>query len=238
MRKLLLITALLLAATALTRAQLYTGLEGLMHTPTAEMFARGSGRVGMSYLDRDFVATRFGQECHAYSVAYTPLDWAEASFTGIVRKTGNTVYQDRMMSFKLRPLEEGKWWPAIVLGSNDPLTTVHTSSDQDNNGHNANVFLAVSKHFFAKGQLGVHAGARYYIKKSNRKWNGIFAGVSYRPAPWARVMAEWDGNEVNVGADVKLFKFLHLQGMTMLRGTKPEDWSNFCLGITFEINHL
>ena len=53
--------------------------------------------------------------------------------------------QDRSIFLKVRPLKEGKWWPSIVFGAQDPLgSAVYTKLY-------SNVYFAASKHINIPG---------------------------------------------------------------------------------------
>lgn len=232
MKKLLLVTALLSLATVRITAQQYTGLEGLLHCPSADMHGKGTGRISLAHLDRNTMPEHYSSDITAYSLAYSPFDWAEISFTGLVRNVGGIVYQDRMTSVKFRPLKEGGWWPSVVLGSNDPLSTVKTSADTDGNNSMCNFYLALSKHFGTKaGTIGVHAAYRRFRKTANTRWNGFVGGLTFSPCfyPDARISAEYDGAGFNLGADIKLFKHISLQAICY-------GMRYFNCGICFEIN--
>lgn len=232
MKKLLLVTALLSLATVRITAQQYTGLEGLLHCPSADMHGKGTGRISLAHLDRNTMPEHYSSDITAYSLAYSPFDWAEISFTGLVRNVGGIVYQDRMTSVKFRPLKEGGWWPSVVVGSNDPLSTIKSSADDEENNHMCNVYIALSKHYDINiGTLGLHAAYRRFRKTVNDKWNGAVGGLTFSPCffPEARIVGEYDGNGFNAGADVKLFKHISLQAICY-------EMKYFNCGICFEAN--
>jgi len=214
-------------------AQYFTGLPGLLHTPSAEMDERGTARISFFRLDDSFIPSSYGVNSYSYSIAFAPYDWMEASFTGIVRKPSSVVYQDRMISLKLRPLKEGRFCPAVVLGTIDPLSTIKTGSDDNSNNHFSNYYISAAKHFNAAGEWGIHLSYRYFTKTINKQWNGLVGGINYNPsfAPFVRLAAEYDGCYVNVGMDALLFRHLRVQALL-------QDFKRFCCGIGFELNLL
>ena len=232
MRKALLVIFALTALVSGISAQQYTGLEGLLHCPSADMHLKGTGRIALSFLNRNALPEHYQYNVTAYSLAYSPFDWAEISFTGLVRNAGGTIYQDRMASVKFRPLKEDKWWPSVVIGTNDPLSTIKTTADSEENNMMCNFYLALSKHIGTKaGTIGFHAAYRKFRKTVNTKWNGIVGGVTFSPCfyPDARLVAEYDGAGFNVGGDIRFFKFLSLQAICY-------GMRYFNCGICFEIN--
>ena len=69
------------------------------------------------------------------------------------------------------------------------------------------------------------------MKNYNSKWNGVVGGITYNPslARSLRVIAEYTGNEVNIGADCLLWKHLLLQA-TLQNG------KYFSGGVCFQTN--
>ena len=69
--------------------------------------------------------------------------------------------QDRSVSLRLRPLKEGKWWPSVVIGSNDLLTTGELNPFLDSGGNRyfSSVYAVGTKHFgFYGHDIGVTVG--------------------------------------------------------------------------------
>lgn len=232
MRKFLIVIFVLAAAAVQMPAQQYTGLEGLLHCPSADMHGKGTGRVSLSYLNRNAMPEHYLNDIFAYSLAYSPFDWAEISFTGLVRKVESIVYQDRMASVKFRPLKENKWWPSVVIGCNDPLSTIRTTAEEEGNNMMCNFYVAISKHFETKaGTIGLHTAYRRFKKTVNTKWNGIVGGLTFSPCFYqdARITAEYDGAGFNVGGEIKVLKHFSIQAICY-------GMRYFNCGICFEIN--
>lgn len=74
---------------------------------------------------------------------------------------------------------------------------------------------------------------RYYTRDYNAKWNGIVGGVTFRPSffPQARAIAEWTGNEFQVGVDALLFRHLFIQASL-------KDFKYPNVGLCFQMNLL
>ena len=241
MKKILIILTLFLMSGMEVKAQQYTGMTGLIHTPSAEMEESGTAKIGGYFLNREFTPKPFSfrrKKYHTadYFLSLTPFSWIELAYTCTLQKyqkrdansnivnDGSTrnYYQDRYFSVKVRVLKEGKWWSAIAIGSNDPIGTVTgagSSSEESKTGDGksqyfCNFYVAATKHLSSKaGEWGFHLAYRKYKRDYNRKWNGIVGGITYRPgfAPMLRGIAEYTGNEVNIGADCLLWKHLLVQ---------------------------
>lgn len=240
-------------------SQQYTGLTGLIHTPSAEMNLEGNVRIGAHYMDKHFTPDAFdfqGKYNTAdYYLSITPFSWVELAYTctlqknyrrdshaNIISDENRYYYQDRYFSIKIRPLKEGKWWPAIAVGANDPIGTLgNEGTGRDNvtptNGDGkseyfCNYYIAATKHFaFKAGELGVHAAYRKWKRDFNSKWNGVVGGITYTPsfARNLRTIAEYTGNEVNIGADCLLWKHLLIQASL-------QECRYFSGGICFQMN--
>lgn len=218
-----LIGVLLLTSFSGIRAQEYTGITGMMHVPTAEMAPAGTARVGAFFLNREFTPDRMKDANGKYFtfnhfLAVAPFSWVELSYVCTLLKTAKNHDEaqgigyhgkDRHFCVKLRPLKEGKYWPALAVGVQDPANT-----KEGDNTYFKNYYVAASKHLNWKGhELGVHLTYRYYRSDFNAKWRGVTGGITYRPAfaPNSRAMLEYTGNDVNVAVDCYLWRLLFVQ---------------------------
>lgn len=222
-------------------AQQYNGTTGLIHIPSAEMNKAGTARIGGHFLNKEFTPDAFDFRGKYHTASYylnlTPFSWIELAYTCTLlknyRRTRNGevinsetryYYQDRYFSVKIRPLKEGKWWPAIAIGTNDPIGTFkHKETVPDSEGSTkgdgqslyfCNYYITASKHLPVKiGEWGIHASYRKFKRDYNSKWNGVVGGITFRPAfaPNLRAIAEYDGDDVNAGVDCLLWKHLLLQ---------------------------
>lgn len=220
--------ALLLLCPVGTTAQLYTGTTGLLHTPSAEMNDAGTACIGGYFLNKAFTPAAFTYDgkYHTgdYFLSLTPFSWIELGYTCTLLKNiqddGRVGWgQDRYFSVKVRPLREGKYWPAVAIGSNDPIGTDYKGmldvSHNSKSEYFSNYYVAATKHFdFRAGQLGAHIAYRRFRQDYNGKWNGVTGGVTFRPAfaRNLRALTEYTGHEVNIGLDCLLWRHLLLQG--------------------------
>lgn len=217
---------MLAVATIQSGAQQYIGFEGMIHVPTADMDTVGIARVGAHYLPKRMMPDKMlydGEKFNSLTnyLSITPFKWIEVGYgytlwkmhKNLDKKNKSGFYsKDRYFSVKLQLLKENKWWPSVAVGGND----VWGSSDDGKSGSNyyRNSFASLSKHYsFRDNIFGAHVTYRHWMRSYNHKWQGVVGGVTFQPSFYRplRTMVEWDGNEVNIGADCRLFKYLLIQ---------------------------
>lgn len=245
MKRLLLIAVLVMTA-ALCPAQMYNGMTGYIHIPSAEMNAPGTIRGGAHYINKALMPDRMvcpndegvkeKYNSFSYYINLTPFSWMEVAYTCVSFKMNEPnergyTRKDRHFALKFRPLKEGKYWPALAIGGDDLIG----SSWKNGQWYFANAWISATKHFDIKGhELGLNLGYRYYLADFNKKYNkSPFAAITYRPAfaPDLRFMVEWDGVHVNYGLDAVLFEHLVVQ----LAFT---DGTGFCGGVALQMDLL
>lgn len=235
-------------------AQQYTGMSGLIHVPSADMDDAGAARVGIHFLNKEFTPDSFSNKdgkYHTFShyLSITPFSWVEIGYTCTFQKDiknygseGETkmgyYFKDRYFSVKLQPLKEksDKWWPSIAIGTNDPVgsNNYKTINGRERNMHFSNFYLTATKHLDLKGHnLGFHLAYRHWKRSYNSKWNGLVGGITYQPSfqKDLRLIAEYTGDDVNIGFDWKLWKHLLIQ-------SSLQNGKYFSGGVCFCINLL
>lgn len=244
MRRLVICLLVGLLMVCTIQAQEYTGITGMIHVPTAEMASEGDARIGVSFLNREFMPDMINFEGEKYDsfnhyLAITPFPWIELAYVCTLVKDYKNLdksqkvgyYQkDRFFAVKLRPLKEGRYWPAVAIGTQDPGRTVPDESGDY--AYFQNYYIAATKHWRPGGhELGFHLTYRYYRSDHNRKWNGVVGGVTYRPAfaSNCRALVEYTGNDVNVGVDCLLWKHLFIQAAL-------QNGRYFSGGLRFQMN--
>lgn len=223
-----LIMFLLLVSLLLSRsvtAQQYTGLNGLLHVPSAEMDTVGSTHFGVHALPEYMMpdGILFEGEKYASSSWYltaTPLRWVEVGYNFTLMKFHKNLdknaktgfySKDRYFSLRIQPLYEGRYWPAVVIGGNDVWGQRDGGSKSF---YFRNFYVAASKHLnFSFGEVGAHLAYRKWEKSYNERWNGIVGGLTFRPSFYSplRFIGEYDGDGFNVGTDCLLFRYVQLQ---------------------------
>ena len=193
----------------------------------------------------------------SHYLSITPFSWMEIGYTCTLQK-GKAInidgqvlegaprlrFKDGYFSITIQPLKENKWWPGIAIGSNDPYgTSSRTGTGKENdktvNGDGlsqyfCNFYIAATKHFSLQNQVvGIHLAYRKWKRNYNSKWNGPVGGITFQPSfqKNLRLIAEYTGNEVNIGFDWKLWKHLLLQ-------SSLQDGRYFTGGICFCMNLL
>ena len=122
---------LLLGCSMGVQAQYSMGNTGLLNIPTADMQEAGTFMGGGNYLPNGM--TPFNFNTGNYFVNITFLSFLELSYRCTLLKTtrydGKKGYfqQDRSLSARIRPIKEGKYHPAIVIGTNDPFKDTGTN---------------------------------------------------------------------------------------------------------------
>lgn len=240
---------LFVAWTTMVSAQQYTSMSGLIHVPSAEMDEAGEARIGVHFLNREFTPDEgfdYEGKYHTWNhyLSITPFSWLEIGYTCTLQKAPKGgkesveparvgFYQkDRFFSVKVRPLKEGKYYPAVAIGCNDPSRTI---SDKGGYGrYFMNYYVAMSKHVrLGQHELGGHLAYRHYKVEYNKKWNGVVGGITYRPgfARNLRFIVEYTGDDVNLGFDWKLWKHVLIQ-------SSLQDGKYFSGGVCFCMNLL
>ena len=203
----------------------YNGISGLLNVPSAEADSAGTFRGGFHFLHRDFLPEQMpDKNTMGYTIGITPFRWIEMSYAATLlwmhKKADENekmgfFNEDRRINVKVTPLYEGTYWPAIALGMDDVGRFKNFKTHNSGaNSYFQSLYAVASKHFDIKGyELGAHLAYRYYASDVNRDRRGIAGGVTLRPAFYRplRVVAEWDGVGVNVGADVLLWRHLFIQ---------------------------
>lgn len=225
MRRLYFILMICLLTTTV-RGQQATGLNGLIHVPTADMDTVGMARIGAQFLPHEMVPDAFTLDGEKYNTAsnylsITPFRWIELGYGYTLmkfhknlnpkRQTGYYA-KDRYFSAKIQLIYEDQWWPSIAVGGND----VWGSGEDGKSGSNyyKNYFVAASKHIDYSGHLfGAHVAYRDWYRDYNHRWNGVVGGITYQPAFYQplRAIVEWDGNGVNCGVDCRLYRYFLVQ---------------------------
>lgn len=247
MRWLVCLTFLILPLSAI--AQQYTGMSGLIHVPSADMNQSGDARIGIHFLNKEFTPEeafycrgKYHTTDHYLNI--TPFPWIELGYTCTIMKGSKGAgsdpddigyyHKDRYFSIKIRPVKEQKWWPSVAVGSNDPLT-MHGNGNVEEKSKNqifGNFYIAATKHVNLQGNsLGIHIAYRRWKRKYNAKWNGIVGGVTFQPSfgKNLRLIAEYTGDDINVGADCLLWKHLLLQASL-------QNGKYFTGGVCFQLN--
>lgn len=213
-------------------AQEFSGITGLLNTPTAETDSAGTFRGGMLFLNHHITPANVlcdGEKYNtgSYFFGVSAWNWLEMSIAFTLKKMHKNYRteerigyynQDRRMNIKFRPIKEGEWWPSLAIGAEDLEHFFEKWTKNGGETHFHNYYGVATKHIsIGSSELGVHLGYRYYVSDTNKNRRGFFGGLSFRPAfiHNLRLMADWDGACLNGGADLLLWRHLYIQlGLT------------------------
>lgn len=207
-------------------AQQYTGMQGLMHVPSADMDTVIVAHIGAHYMDQHIVPDKIAVDNEKYNtwtnyLTIQPFRWIEIGYGQTLLKHHKDLdkskeiginAKDRYFSVRVQPIREGKWWPSVVIGGNDVVGSRDDGTSASN--HYKNFYVAASKHVELGGQLiGAHVAYRKWKRDYNKKWDGIVGGLTIQPSFYRplRLIGEYDGDGVNIGADCTLFRYIMLQ---------------------------
>ncbi len=209
---------LLLVSSYTVSAQSTIGISGLLNSPSAEMSPDGTVKIGGNILNRQLTPDYWNYHTVNYFLNITFLPFFEASLTNTALdmwQEGRFSNVDRSINFKLRPLKEGRYWPAVVVGSNDFITTSEELvTPVGGNRYFGKIYLALSKHFNINGHtIGLHTAYNYITSSSLETVFPVSGGISYSPSFYKKmnVIAEYDTKNLNVGANLIFLKYVYLQ---------------------------
>lgn len=212
--KLLLVMFLMMFSTGNIKAQYTMGNAGMMNTPSADMNETGTFLFGGNYLPNKLVP--FGYNTGNYFAGITLFSFLELTYRETLLKTTYMTekpkfnQQDRSLSVRLRLMKERKFLPALVVGTHDPFADLGKNYYQG-------YFGVITKHFnLGNNVLGVSAGYLTYTGDRNKLRNGVFGGVTFKPAFYKDMtfMVEYDTRTVNVGVAARLWKHVSLHAFT------------------------
>lgn len=209
------VIAILLTVCAGTgRAQYTMGNAGMMNTPSAEMNEPGTFLFGGNYLPERLVP--FGYNTGNYFAGITLFSFLELTYRETLLKTTYMTVkpkfnqQDRSLSVRVRLLKERKYIPALAVGTHDPFADLGKNYYQG-------YFGVLTKHFYlGNNEIGISAGYLGYTGDRSRLRDGVFGGVTFRPAFYRDLtfMAEYDTRNVNVGVAARLWRHVSVHAFT------------------------
>lgn len=209
----------LLFPRSMVYSQTTLGVTGLLNSPSATMSPEGTVKIGGNFLNTNMTPETWTYNTFNYFVNITFLPFFEASLTNTafdLKYEGRFNNVDRSVSLRFRLLKEKNFFPAIVIGSNDLLTSNTTNyfSSSGGNKYFGTHYVAISKHLdIPLGTIGLHAA--YNILSSNKFQLDvpISGGISFAPVFFENLnlIAEYDTKDFNLGGNVLLFQHLFFQ---------------------------
>lgn len=183
------------------------------------MYEPGTFNGGISIVQKNLINDRFNYTTGIYYVNFTPFSFLEGTLREtLISHKGQKGFQeqDRSSTLRIRPLKEGRWWPAVVIGAND-FYSYHGASPYQA------YYAVMTKHLSCStwGSVAItigylnHLGNKRY-KSTPTYQNGLFGGFSYA-LPLRQdisIKGEWDTRAFNCGVHALLFKHLGLMCFT------------------------
>lgn len=210
----------------LSLSQPIDGSTGLLKIPSAMMQTDGTLIVGTNYLPDAITPSPFDYNTGNYFFNITLLPFLEFTYRSTLLKWDGNHNQDRSFGLRLQLLKETKFRPSVVAGGNDLYSTGHGIS---NNFFNS-IYGVATKHLVLNNNrigftLGYGTGG-----VRNENLNGIFGGIDFVPEflPSMKLMADYDAEVINAGAEILFFKHLYLYGMAY-------DLKYFAGGLAYRI---
>jgi hypothetical protein len=223
---------ILFCSVAAAQAQTLLGTTGWLNIPTADMQEDGTFYAGGSFIDKSYIEDDvLGQyNVLTYYFDLTFLPFLEISFgnTRLLDNTEDNNTVDRRFSFRIRPLRERKYVPAIVIGAHDIYTSI--SNKEITNQYFSSLYIVATKHIpVKKSEFGLTLGYGFAPSRVNQ-FVGLFGGLSFSPGFYRPMnfIAEYDGKSINIGLNTMLVKHLFLYAML-------HDFSDFSGGLAYHV---
>jgi hypothetical protein len=181
------------------------------------MQEEGTFMVGANYLPTATTPAVFYYPTMNYFVDMTLFSLIEVTYRMTLLKSlnakGKYTYheQDRSNTVRIRPLKEGQWWPALVIGADDLFTQKATE-------YWGAYFGAATKSIHTRSGHRIATTLGWYLPRGKQRVfnKGLFGGIAYTP-PFCqelKLMAEYDTRGWNAGGAVRLWKHLSIHAFT------------------------
>lgn len=180
-------------------AQALPGTSGLVSIPTALIAADGDVAAGVNVIGAHYHEYyddgRFDENAaiaQFVTAGFLPFVEVGLRLTRI-DDVPRQALGDRMVSFRVRLLKEGRHHPGLAVGVHDIVGTRIFHAQ----------YAVMSKTVAtAAGPAGLHLGYGgdvLPLRAQGRQFDGLFGGVSVAPRRWVTLMAEYDGERPNAG---------------------------------------
>jgi hypothetical protein len=216
-KKLMLGVVIILLTSTFLSSQTTLGVSGLLNSPNAVMSPDKTVKVGGNFLPKQFTTDTWDYHTFNFYINITFLSFVEISMNNTAFDLWNQNYfsnVDRSISLRIRAIKEGRYWPSVVIGSNDIVSTTSLFGYAEGNKYFGTHYLALSKHFsFKDNIIGLHAAYNIPVSVHVMQRFPVSGGVSFSPSflKSLSIIAEYDSRDFNIGANVLLFKHLYFQ---------------------------
>lgn len=208
---------ILLLTSSFLYSQTTLGVSGLLNSPNAVMSPDKTVKIGGNFLPKQFTTDTWDYHTFNFFINITFLSFVEISMNNTAFDLWNQNYfsnVDRSISLRVRPIKEGKYWPSVVLGSNDIISTTSLFGYAEGNKYFGTHYLALSKHFpIGQNTLGIHAAYNIPVSVHVKQEFPVSGGISFSPSFFKplNIIAEYDTRDFNIGANILLFNHLYFQ---------------------------
>jgi len=245
-----LVVIVFLVVSGFVSGQSVTGTSGLIHIPSARMLEDGQLVIGAAYIPKPYFTyvnrggylggqLRNNPGLNTY-ITYQILPFAEIMFRythelNMPVTVENKYFPDRMLSARIRVLNEKKKIPSLVFGFHDfgaiiiPFDRrVSVMFEGSINNNFSSSYMVISKLFrksFLEFDLSVGYGSDFF-KIGTSSFNGIFGGLQINALKFSLII-EYDSQYFHTG-----IKWRQLNSINLMFGlwdlNKP----------TFSFNYL
>lgn len=224
-------------------AQTTLGVKGLLNSPTAQFSPEGTVKIGGNFLNTNMTPDKWDYNTFNFFLNITFFSFFEAAINNTafdLHDRGKFDNVDRSVSVRVRALKEGRYHPAIAIGSNDLLTSNKTSlfSGSGGNKYFGSHYVALSKNLSAGPfNLGFHTAYNVLSSRHKTLDNPISGGISISPKALSTsrcfsdlsFIAEYDTRNVNLGSNMMIFRHLYFQIFI-------QDFKYICFGAHAQFN--
>ncbi|MCK9271000.1 MAG: YjbH domain-containing protein [Bacteroidales bacterium] len=195
-------------------SQSLPGTTGYFNIPSAEIYPDRSFFAGANLLNKEY--KKWGNpDYHAmdFFVTTTFVPFVELSirFSRMIdlpEELYSSTVGDRMASLRVRPLKEGRYHPAVVVGLQNFFTTLQSGDAS----HFNSTYIVLTKNFHLNtfiDRVGVTAGyGSDLFTAADYQFIGLFGGINFSPKnmEFLELMMEYDADKWNAGARITILK--------------------------------
>jgi hypothetical protein len=217
--KRLILTISLSVSSSLLFSQGSMGVTGLLNSPNAIFSPDATVKIGGNFLHKMLTPDTWDYNTFNYFLNVTFFPFVEIAITNTafdLYNEGKFTNVDRAVCVRFKLLNEGKYYPAVAVGSNDVITSNRENifSSGSGNKYFGTHYFAISKHIYVLGsKIGLHSAYNILSGKRQKINYPISGGLSFSPSflRSMNLIAEYDTRNYNLGATITLFKHLYLQ---------------------------
>ncbi len=212
-------TLLFLASSLYSFSQSTMGMSGLLNSPNAVISNEGMVKIGGNFLHERLTPDYWDYDTFNYFLNITFFPFVEIAITNTaldLYDEGKFTNVDRSVCVKFKLLNEGKYYPAVAIGSNDVITsnTDNLFDPGSGNKYFGTHYIAISKHLnLSVAKIGLHA-AFNMLSSTKQKINfPLSGGISISPSfcKNLNMIAEYDTRNFNFGGNITIFRHLFIQ---------------------------